>query len=183
MVPVWALLWIIFELGAITGFVLLGVVCFKLSSEQMYAQAGMLHRTLAQHTTSDNRPSRVPAHITIATRTIHEKQSHDRYVLSMLHLRPITPPYSLAIHFISPRPHIASYGQHTIIELLAYPRLCFCCHVCTLPSIRRAELSSPLCRRITIYLIPYCVHCTCCTGCSSQIIDIHFTAHTTATPC
>lgn len=36
----WALLWIIFELGVITGFVLLGIVCFKYDRDQMYAQAG-----------------------------------------------------------------------------------------------------------------------------------------------
>lgn len=37
---VWALLWLIFELGVITGFVLVGIVCFKYDRDQMYAQAG-----------------------------------------------------------------------------------------------------------------------------------------------
>lgn len=37
---VWALLWIIFEIGILTGFVLLGLACFKLNAQQMYAQAG-----------------------------------------------------------------------------------------------------------------------------------------------
>ncbi|EKM49999.1 uncharacterized protein PHACADRAFT_264473 [Phanerochaete carnosa HHB-10118-sp] len=36
---VWGLLWIIFEIAILTGFVLLGVVCFKMDSDQMRAQA------------------------------------------------------------------------------------------------------------------------------------------------
>ncbi|KAI0821554.1 peptidase M50B-like-domain-containing protein [Irpex lacteus] len=36
---IWALLWLIFELGVITGFVLVGIVCFKYDRDQMYAQA------------------------------------------------------------------------------------------------------------------------------------------------
>ncbi|KIP10028.1 hypothetical protein PHLGIDRAFT_28708 [Phlebiopsis gigantea 11061_1 CR5-6] len=36
---VWALLWIFFEVAVLTGFVLLGIACFKLDSDQMSAQA------------------------------------------------------------------------------------------------------------------------------------------------
>ena len=44
LVTVWAIFWIIFEAAVITGFVLLGIACFKLSKEQMYAQAGVCAR-------------------------------------------------------------------------------------------------------------------------------------------
>ncbi|THH02684.1 hypothetical protein EW026_g204 [Hermanssonia centrifuga] len=36
---IWALLWIIFEVVVLTGFVLLGIACFKFDKDQMYAQA------------------------------------------------------------------------------------------------------------------------------------------------
>ena len=36
---VWATLWIIFEIAVIIGFVLIGIVAFKLTSDEMYAQA------------------------------------------------------------------------------------------------------------------------------------------------
>ena len=37
---VWGIFWIAFEIAVLTGFVLLGVTCFKLSKDQMYTQAG-----------------------------------------------------------------------------------------------------------------------------------------------
>lgn len=45
---VWALLWIVFEVAILTGFVLLGIECFKLDSDQMAAQAGT-YPTSSQH--------------------------------------------------------------------------------------------------------------------------------------
>lgn len=38
---VWALLWIMFEVAILTGFVLLGVACFKYDPEDMAAKAGV----------------------------------------------------------------------------------------------------------------------------------------------
>ena len=35
----WATLWIIFEVGVITGFVILGIAAFKLDPDEMRAQA------------------------------------------------------------------------------------------------------------------------------------------------
>ncbi|OSX64282.1 hypothetical protein POSPLADRAFT_1054898 [Postia placenta MAD-698-R-SB12] len=37
---VWAALWIIFEVGVLIGFVLLGIVAFKRTNAQMFAEAG-----------------------------------------------------------------------------------------------------------------------------------------------
>ena len=44
LITVWAIFWIVFEAAVITGFVLLGIACFRLSKEQMYAQAGVCAR-------------------------------------------------------------------------------------------------------------------------------------------
>ncbi|KAH9945708.1 peptidase M50B-like-domain-containing protein [Amylocystis lapponica] len=38
---VWATLWILFEIGVLIGFVFLGIVAFKMSSEQMYEEASV----------------------------------------------------------------------------------------------------------------------------------------------
>lgn len=38
---VWAAIWIVFEIAVLIGFVFLGIVCFKRTKEQMYAEAGM----------------------------------------------------------------------------------------------------------------------------------------------
>jgi hypothetical protein len=38
--PVWAIFWIAFQLAALAGFILIGLVSFKLTPEQMYAEAG-----------------------------------------------------------------------------------------------------------------------------------------------
>jgi hypothetical protein len=37
---VWALFWITFQLAALAGFILIGLASFKLSQEQMNAEAG-----------------------------------------------------------------------------------------------------------------------------------------------
>lgn len=36
---VWATLWIIFEIAVLTGFIILGIVAFKRTKEEMYAEA------------------------------------------------------------------------------------------------------------------------------------------------
>ena len=36
---VWATLWILFEIAVLIGFVLLGIVAFKRTKEEMYAEA------------------------------------------------------------------------------------------------------------------------------------------------
>ena len=36
---IWATLWIIFEIAVLTGFVLLGIVAFKRTKDEMYAEA------------------------------------------------------------------------------------------------------------------------------------------------
>jgi hypothetical protein len=37
---VWAMFWIVFQLGSLIGFIFLGIVAFKLTPEQMNAEAG-----------------------------------------------------------------------------------------------------------------------------------------------
>ncbi len=55
---VWALLWIIFEVVVLTGFVLLGIACFKFDKDQMYAQAGESDSSPVHTALSDERTSR-----------------------------------------------------------------------------------------------------------------------------
>jgi hypothetical protein len=37
---VWAIFWIIFQIAALIGFVFIGIVSFKLTGDQMRAEAG-----------------------------------------------------------------------------------------------------------------------------------------------
>jgi hypothetical protein len=43
---VWALFWITFQLAALGGFVLIGLASFKLTQDQMNAEAGKSFQTL-----------------------------------------------------------------------------------------------------------------------------------------
>jgi len=43
---VWAIFWIIFQLAALIGFIFIGIVSFKLTEEQMRAEAGKFIATL-----------------------------------------------------------------------------------------------------------------------------------------
>lgn len=45
MFTVWAILWILFEVAVLIGFVLLGIACFKLDEDQMKSQAGKRHHS------------------------------------------------------------------------------------------------------------------------------------------
>jgi hypothetical protein len=52
---VWALFWITFQLGALVGFIFIGLASFKLSQEQMNAEAGKSFESVSRRRTFAHR--------------------------------------------------------------------------------------------------------------------------------